>query len=71
MSNVSNISATTPAPFDADQFVQAGAPALGIALTVAERGVVSVQMARIHALAQLVMDHPLAMEDELAPRFEP
>ena len=61
----------TPAPFDADQFVQAAATALGITLTVTERGAVHEQMTRIHALAQLVMEHPLAPEDELAPRFEP
>lgn len=61
----------TPAPFDADKFVAAAAPALGIVLTAAERGAVSEQMMRIHALAQLVMNHPLAIEDELAPRFEP
>ncbi len=61
----------TPAPFDADKFVEAAAPALGIVLTSVERGAVSEQMTRIHALAQLVMNHPLALEDELAPRFEP
>ncbi len=61
----------TPAPFDADQFVEAVAPAMGIVLTAAERGAVSEQMTRIYALAQLVMNHPLAIEDELAPRFEP
>ncbi len=61
----------TSVPFDADQFVEAAAPALGITLTATERGAVREQMTRIHALAQLVMDHPLALEDELAPRFEP
>lgn len=57
--------------FDADKFVEAAAPALGILLTPAERRAVSEQMTRIQALAQLVMEHPLAVEDELAPRFEP
>lgn len=58
-------------PFDAEKFVQAAAPAAGLTLTVDEAAAVSAQMVRIHALAQLVLDHPLAPEDELAPRFEP
>lgn len=58
-------------PFDAEKFVQAAASAAGLTLTLEEVNAVSVQMARIHALAQQVQDHPLALEDELAPRFEP
>ncbi len=57
--------------FDAEKYVEAAASALGIALTPAERSAVSVQMTRVHALAQIVLDHPLTVEDELAPRFEP
>lgn len=58
-------------PFDAEKFVRAAAPTAGLTLTPDEAAAVSVQMVRIHALAQLVLDHPLAVKDELAPRFEP
>lgn len=57
--------------FDTEQFVQAAAPAAGLVLTADEVLAVSVQITRIHALAQLVLAHPLMPEDELAPRFEP
>lgn len=58
-------------PFDAEQLVAAAGPAVGLALTPDERAAVSVQLARIHALAQQVLEFPLAPDDELAPRFEP
>lgn len=58
-------------PFDAEKFVQASARAAGLELTPDEIVAVSGQLTRIHALAQLMLDHPLALEDELAPRFEP
>lgn len=57
--------------FDAEKFIEAAAPALGLALTPAERSAVGVQMTRINTLAQLVLDHPFTVEDELAPRFAP
>ena len=57
--------------FDADRYVRATAPAIGLALTPCERAPVAAQMKRIHALAQLVLDFELAPTDEAAPRFEP
>lgn len=58
-------------PFDAEKYVHAAALAAGITLTPDEVVAVSAQFTRIHALAQLVLAHPLAPEDELAPQFEP
>jgi len=58
-------------PFDAEAYVAAAAPAVGIELDAAERTEVAAQMTRIHGFAQLVLDFDLAPEDELAPRFEP
>lgn len=58
-------------PFDAEKYIEAAAPALGLTLTPAERSAVGVQMTRINTLAQLVLDHPFTVEDELAPGFAP
>lgn len=58
-------------PIDAEKFVQAAAPAVGLALSANEVAAVGAQLTRIHALAQLVLDYPLVPEDESAPRFEP
>lgn len=58
-------------PFDPDAFVRTVAPVVGLSLTPDERSAVAVQMARIQALAQLVLEFPLAPQDEAAPRFEP
>ena len=57
--------------FDADAYVSAAAPAVGLVLSDAERGEVAVQLRRIHAFAKLVLEAPLAPEDEPAMRFEP
>ena len=59
------------APFDAERYVAAAAPAVGIELDAAERTDVAAQLERIHGFARLVLDFELAPGDELAPRFEP
>ena len=57
--------------FDAEAFVAAAAPALGLDLDAAHRPGVVANMARIAGLAQLVVEFPLAEADEPAPVFTP
>ena len=57
--------------FDADRYIRAAAPSIGLTLTPHERTPVVEQMKRIQALAQLVLDFEMPVECELAPRFEP
>ena len=58
-------------PFDAEAYVSAAAPAVGLMLTPSERRDVAVHLARIHGFACLALELELGIEDELAPRFEP
>jgi hypothetical protein len=58
-------------PFDAEAYVAAAAPAVGMELTAAECGDVAAQLARIHGFARLVLDFELGVHDEVAAKFEP
>jgi len=58
-------------PFDAEAYVAAMAPVMGMALTASEARDVAAQLARIEGYARLVIDFELAPEDEPAVRFEP
>jgi hypothetical protein len=58
-------------PFDAEAYVAAAAPAVGMELTAPERSDVAAQLTRIHGFARLVLDFELGVHDELASRFEP
>ena len=57
--------------FDSDRYVESAAPAVGIALSAAERAPVAEQMRRIHAFAELVAGLELSAHDESASSFEP
>jgi hypothetical protein len=57
--------------FDAARFLDAAAPALGLAIGAECRPGVLANLARNHEVAQLVMAFPLADEAEQAPVFTP
>jgi hypothetical protein len=57
--------------FDAERFVDAAAPAVGLTLDPAHRPGVVANIARIRQMAWLVLDFPLAEEVEPAPVFVP
>jgi hypothetical protein len=58
-------------PFDAEAFVAATAPALGLSLDPAHRPGVVMNIGRIAAFAQLLLEFPLEGEVEPAPVFTP
>ncbi len=55
--------------FDADAYIDASLPLLGLELTPESRAVVSIQLATAERLSRLVRDFPLADEAEPAPVF--
>jgi len=57
--------------FDAAGFVTAAADFIGLEIAPAHRPGVIMNMERIGGLARLVMEFPLADEDEPAPVFRP
>ncbi|HTZ77632.1 MAG TPA: DUF4089 domain-containing protein [Stellaceae bacterium] len=57
--------------FDVAVFVDAASGCIGLEIAPAHRPGVILNMERIGALAQLVMEFPLADEDEPAPVFRP
>jgi hypothetical protein len=57
--------------FDAARYLDAVAPAIGLPIAAAHRPGVVVNLARIEALARLVLDFPLDDTIEPAPVFTP
>jgi hypothetical protein len=57
--------------FDAERFVDAAAPAVGLTLDPAHRPGVVANIGRVHQMARLVLDFPLAEEIEPAAVFTP
>lgn len=58
-------------PFDAESHVRVAAPQVGIELTPAECRDVAVQLERIHAFAQLVLELDIGPEDGSLSPFAP
>jgi len=57
--------------FDADAFIDAAAPLLGLTIDPAHRPGVVQNLERIAGIARLLMDEPMPPEDQPAPVFEP
>jgi hypothetical protein len=61
----------TDRAFDAEAYVDAAAPLVGLTIDPAHRPGVVLNIQRIAAMAALVMDFPLPDESEPAPVFRP
>ncbi|MBX9812441.1 MAG: DUF4089 domain-containing protein [Burkholderiales bacterium] len=58
-------------PFDAETFIRAVAPSIGLELTPPEVTAVAEQFNRIHGFAEPVLAFGLQPKDEHVLRFEP